>query len=339
MFNLNEICSDVRPVHSVQDAFDAVGYFQLALAAALEDQANPEALYVVYMKLAEIHCNHMPDAQLCQVYRDRAQGLKRILAGEEGSANGENNIDFADTEPGNNKEKDLDADMVQAESLFKRNNIFDSTPEDKCYEDAPVPRTFLTHVDTECRCIDTNLGDAHGEDDHNHHRPEIDGPYVDGSETYTIASQSYSDSIFTESFDTAKEQISDSSTSTDTLQTYQNPTDWKDPDFANDNSMPTHMHSYKPTGDMTGHTDARDTEYVNRDELNTPVKETEAHAGPTLKDVSLEGTQPGTDHTETVSMNPEKAVSLDNCCDYTERDKSETDDMCSEHMNLDDVYT
>uniref|UniRef100_A0A8C3ATQ2 SH3 domain and tetratricopeptide repeats 2 n=1 Tax=Cyclopterus lumpus TaxID=8103 RepID=A0A8C3ATQ2_CYCLU len=66
-------------LHKLKDSFDAVGYFHLALAAALEDQTNPEALYVVYMKLAEIHGNHMPDAQLCREYRDRAEGLKRVL--------------------------------------------------------------------------------------------------------------------------------------------------------------------------------------------------------------------------------------------------------------------
>ncbi|CAB1324901.1 unnamed protein product [Coregonus sp. 'balchen'] len=66
---------------SPADAYDSVCYFQLALAAALEDRANPQALYVVYMKLAEIHANHMPDPLLCQAYRDRAQSLRRELSG------------------------------------------------------------------------------------------------------------------------------------------------------------------------------------------------------------------------------------------------------------------
>ncbi|KAK6299241.1 hypothetical protein J4Q44_G00307510 [Coregonus suidteri] len=64
-----------------KDAYDSVGYYQLAQAAALEDRANPQALYVVYMKLAEIHANHMPDPLLCQAYRDRAQSLRRELSG------------------------------------------------------------------------------------------------------------------------------------------------------------------------------------------------------------------------------------------------------------------
>ncbi|KAG7464775.1 hypothetical protein MATL_G00169220 [Megalops atlanticus] len=69
-------------LHKLKDAFDAVGYFQLALAAALEDQENLRALYVVYMKLAEIHANHMPDAELSQAYRDSAQALRKELAGD-----------------------------------------------------------------------------------------------------------------------------------------------------------------------------------------------------------------------------------------------------------------
>ncbi|KAL0973817.1 hypothetical protein UPYG_G00211590 [Umbra pygmaea] len=68
-------------LHKLKDAYDSLGYFQLALAAALEDSANPQALYVVYMKLAEIHANHMPDPLLCQAYQDMAKNLKRELCG------------------------------------------------------------------------------------------------------------------------------------------------------------------------------------------------------------------------------------------------------------------
>ncbi|XP_064875948.1 SH3 domain and tetratricopeptide repeat-containing protein 2-like isoform X1 [Oncorhynchus nerka] len=68
-------------LHKLKDAYDSMGYFQLAQAAALEDRANPQALYVVCMKLAEIHANHMPDPLLCQAYRDRAQSLRRELSG------------------------------------------------------------------------------------------------------------------------------------------------------------------------------------------------------------------------------------------------------------------
>ncbi|KAJ8406076.1 hypothetical protein AAFF_G00309640 [Aldrovandia affinis] len=68
-------------LHKLKDAFDAVGYFHLALAAALEDQENLQALYVVYMKLAEIHANQMPNEELSQGYMDSAQALGKELAG------------------------------------------------------------------------------------------------------------------------------------------------------------------------------------------------------------------------------------------------------------------
>lgn len=64
-----------------QDPFDAMGYFHLALAAALEDKESLSTLYIIYMKLAEIHAYHMPDAELCKRYMDSAQNLRRDLAG------------------------------------------------------------------------------------------------------------------------------------------------------------------------------------------------------------------------------------------------------------------
>ena len=69
-----------------QDAFDAVGYFHLALAAALEDRGNPRALYTVYVKLAEIHAHHMPDATLSSSYMDHARALRDAL--EQGAGKG-----------------------------------------------------------------------------------------------------------------------------------------------------------------------------------------------------------------------------------------------------------
>lgn len=181
-----EVPPDLCSVCLLQDAFDAMGYFQLALAAALEDQANPQALYVVYMKLAEIHGSHMPDAQLCQVYRDRAQSLKRVLAGEDAAA----------------------AAAVGDE---------EESEQCECTEDnlASVPETVQSKDVSQD--TDTSNGDA----DENIKPHHTEGHFLDapGSETETSASQSYSDSTFTESFDTAKEQISDSCSSTDTLQT------------------------------------------------------------------------------------------------------------------------
>lgn len=62
-----------------QDAFDAMGYFHLALAAALVDEGSLQARYIIYMKLAEIHTNYLPDVELSQRYMDDARSLKREL--------------------------------------------------------------------------------------------------------------------------------------------------------------------------------------------------------------------------------------------------------------------
>lgn len=213
----------------------------MALAAALEDPANPEALYVVYMKLAEIHGNHMPDAQLCQEYRDKAQSLKGVLAGEEGAAVGED----VNAGPGQN--------MEERESLAQRNVTFTSPENEKCEDNL---RTCIIHGDTEDRCTDTNIGDNHNM----HLDADVD---AFGFETETIASQ---DSNFTESFDTAKEQMSDSSSSTDTLQTHHNQTDGKD--FDTDHSVLSHHHK-------SDNTDAQNTP---TDKQNTPTKEIDTYA-------------------------------------------------------------
>ncbi|KAL0175912.1 hypothetical protein M9458_028242, partial [Cirrhinus mrigala] len=71
------------------DAFDAMGYFHLALAAALEDKESLSTLYIIYMKLAEIHANYIPDAELSKSYMERAQSLKKELAGYTDSSNTE----------------------------------------------------------------------------------------------------------------------------------------------------------------------------------------------------------------------------------------------------------
>lgn len=176
-------------LHKLKDAFDAVGYFQLALAAALEDQANPQALYVVYMKLAEIHGSHIPDAGLCQVYRDRAQSLKRVLAGENAAA-------AATAAFG--EEEDVERFECTESNLT-------SVPGAIKSQAASLPTTRAgPHGDT-----DTFNGDADEKDE------TLKPPHA----LATSASRSHSDSTFTESYDTAREHISDSSSSTDTLQT------------------------------------------------------------------------------------------------------------------------
>lgn len=203
-----------------------MGYFQLALAAALQDGANPEALYVVYMKLAEIHCNHMPDAQLCQHYRDRAQSLKRVLAVEESAVVEEENRVVAQRE-------NCNPDVECTDSNFM------SVPENEKSKDVLSLRTCEIHEDTENTCLDDNNGDANEKSDDNINLPETECRFLEASASETTASQSYSDSTFTESFDTAKEQISDSCSSTDTLQADHSQTNGKD--FENAHSMSGHM--------------------------------------------------------------------------------------------------
>lgn len=66
---------------SFQDSIDAMGYFHLALAAALEDEESLQDQYIIYMKLAEIHANHLINVELSQRYMDSAQSLKQKLAG------------------------------------------------------------------------------------------------------------------------------------------------------------------------------------------------------------------------------------------------------------------
>lgn len=273
-----------------------MGYFQLALAAALEDRANTEALYVVYMKLAEIHGNHMPDAELCQLYRDRACGLKRVLAGEGGTAAAEDSMDYTHTEHEQKDKKYSDGHMAHTESLLRRNNTFDSIAEDEKYEDALAPQNCVSHEATDQNSANSIHNDAQRKEDLNHHLPDTDSLCVNGSETDTTTSHSYSESIF-ESFDTAKEQISDSSSSTETLQTDQNPTDRKDPALDTDPTTPCQI-PVNHTSDSIEHMDTRDTDSNVQDEQNTPTKATDANVDPLRKDSSVEGSHPDTDHAE-----------------------------------------
>ncbi|MEQ2169389.1 hypothetical protein GOODEAATRI_024758 [Goodea atripinnis] len=247
-------------LHKLKDAFDAVGYFHLALAAALADQTNPEALYVVYMKLAEIHGNQMPDAQLCQFYRDRAQSLKKVLAGVKSSA-----------DPNQKRTNSLNVDFGHREGLLERHSSFDFVHEDERFEDNTAARAHVVHTDAEEILADMNLEGDYGQKDHSHCLAETESIYVDvsGSETDTLASQSYSDSVITGSFDTAKEHISDSSSSTET---YQNPAERKDSELDSDQSMPSQIPA-NPTSDLTGHTNATDMDSDIQDEQNTPTKE------------------------------------------------------------------
>lgn len=63
-----------------------MGYFHLALAAALEDEGSLQARYIIYMKLAEIHSNYLPDVELSQRYMESARGIKKELAARRDSS-------------------------------------------------------------------------------------------------------------------------------------------------------------------------------------------------------------------------------------------------------------
>ncbi|XP_071759362.1 SH3 domain and tetratricopeptide repeat-containing protein 2 [Centroberyx gerrardi] len=351
-------------LHKFKDAFDAVGYFQLALAAALEDHTNPEALYVVYMKLAEIHGNHMPDAQLCQAYRERAQSLRRVLAGEEDPDGAEEQREDPDTEPGQTKEKVSEADVECTESghavpcpMERR----ETQCEDESCEEDSVTGTFGIHMDTEAGCIDSNIGDANREEDHNNIcLPETDGPCVDatGSEAEIISSHSYNDSLLTESFDTAKEQITDSSSSdsTETLQTDLDQTggihgikgrsDF-DADLGGASQtvfIPVNYTMSDITDTARRRTVIQNTETDIHREENIPPEETDADVDlhkidPIHRDDSLEDNQSDIDQIKTVNIDIDKADSVASTCYYTEKDKSEPADTDSEHMDLDHIYT
>uniref|UniRef100_UPI001A997CFB SH3 domain and tetratricopeptide repeat-containing protein 2 n=1 Tax=Gasterosteus aculeatus aculeatus TaxID=481459 RepID=UPI001A997CFB len=244
-------------LHKLKDSFDAVGYFHLALAAALEDRANPQALYVVYMKLAEIHGSHLPDAQLCRDYRDRAEGLKRVLAGEEGAAAAEENLEDPDSETGQKTDNERKDDLLVNTGIIMR---------------------------------DVADGSTHAAIGDNQVNGDKDGPLLDpfGPGTETMASQSHSDSIWTESFDTAKEQISDCSSST--LQTHQNHADEKD--FDTDCHTPSQIPDHLTSASQDTDSDGQDDE----------------NAHPVQKYLSVEDNRWGTEWAETVGIDTDKAV-------------------------------
>lgn len=290
-----------------------MGYFQLALAAALEDRANPEALYVVYMKLAEIHGNHMPDTELCQVYRDRAQNLKRVLAGEEGAAVGEENMDGA---------KRQESGVGRAESNLT------SVPEKVECKDTPCPRTCVTQEGREDTCTGTNEEDIDGKDDQKCNLPDTDGRFLDasGSEAEALVSQSYTDSVFTDSFNTAREQISDSCSSTDTLQTDHNQTDGKD--FYSAHSMASQI----AVNHITSRTDAPNTDSEFQDEENTLSEKADAHADPFQGDDG----QSDADEAETDGVNTDEAAGVGKTCEHAGQD--ECRETHSEHVDLNNVH-
>lgn len=253
---------------------------------------------MVYMKLAEIHGNHMPDTELCQVYRDRAQNLKRVLAGEEGAAVGEENMDGA---------KRQGSDVGHAESNLT------SVPQNVECEDIPYPRTCIMQGGREDTCTGTNNEDMNGKEDQKCNLPGTDGHFLDasGSEAEALVSQSYTDSIFTESFNTAKEQISDSCSSAETLQTDHNQADGKD--FYSAHSMPSQI----AVNHIMSHTEAPNTDSELQDEENTLSEKADAQVDPIQGDDG----QSAADKAETGGANTDEAAGTCKTCEHTEQDK------------------
>lgn len=336
-----------------------MGYFHLALAAALEDRDNPRALYVICMKLAEIHANHMPDPHLCQAYRDRAQSLRRVLAGEEDPKCGEEEREEEppDTETGREKENVSEAetewtgkctivlcDTERRGSESGCKDETDSKPE-SCEDDSQTS-TERSHKDPETLNMD--------ETDNNLCSRTTDGSCVDASvpEVDTnIVSHSYTDSVLTESFDTAREHISGSSDSTGTLQTDQELTEetqtvngHSDSDNDTDKgrssqtiSIPVDHSLSDITHDARRHTEMNlnKKEAIHSEETNIDIHKIDM----THKDSSLEDNQSDVCQTETVNVDIDKADSVSSSCYYTEKDTAENADDDSEHMDLDHLYT
>lgn len=182
-------------LYKLKDAFDAVGYFHLALAAALEDPANPEALYVVYMKLAEVYGHHMLNAELCQVYRERAQSLKRVLGGATAGEEGQDNTN---------------GERCQREEEDSGLGRPEQTGGDHISQEESVSRTSVASTDTQTASVDDTVENTVNEGACNSELG-ADGPRVNAQESIGSHSQS-------ESFDTAKEEISEITSSGDTLQ-------------------------------------------------------------------------------------------------------------------------
>ncbi|XP_028314981.1 SH3 domain and tetratricopeptide repeat-containing protein 2 isoform X2 [Gouania willdenowi] len=267
-------------LHKLKDTFDAVGYFHLALAAALEDQGKPEALYVVYMKLAEIHGNHIPNAHLCQLYRDRAQSLKKVLAGEETAAVGEEKRNNPGLEDGRQHNMDSDVELQHHDNLGRTENCLHSVQNNENIEEKQPSKFCAIQDSLEHNCLSFNLREASDErEDPNHFHPATESLSADerGCERDTVARRSRCESVFTESFDTAKENISDCSSSSDATQTYLPPTCGKDSSFDTDDHSSLSQTPFHHTCSSTGCTDARVSHSDVQNGRNSPTQETDTH--------------------------------------------------------------
>uniref|UniRef100_A0A8C5CTW0 SH3 domain and tetratricopeptide repeats 2 n=1 Tax=Gadus morhua TaxID=8049 RepID=A0A8C5CTW0_GADMO len=196
-------------LYQLKDAFDAVGYFHLALAAALEDQTQPRALYVVYMKLAEIHAHHLPDPQLCHTYRDRAHSLRRVLAGEESPRCGREGGTTGEVSGGTGEQGDVARQAVCC--CAAENQETECAKEDEVFGDGE-PETgddsVRTHTETEW--ADCVTGEEEEEEERRKRRRREGLSEGRSVCTAVRLRHSASDSAHTESFATAREHVTDS---------------------------------------------------------------------------------------------------------------------------------
>ncbi|CAL8271145.1 unnamed protein product [Boreogadus saida] len=199
-------------LHQLKDAVDAVGYFHLALAAALEDQTQPRALYVVYMKLAEIHAHHLPDPQLCHTYRDRAHSLRRVLAGEESPRCGREGGTPGEVSGGTGERGDVARQAAcccaaenQETECAKEDEVFGDSEPETGGDDSVRTRTETEWAD----CV--TVEEEEEEEERRKRRRRREGLSEGRSVCPAVRlRQSASDSAHTESFATAREHVTDS---------------------------------------------------------------------------------------------------------------------------------
>lgn len=128
-----------------------MGYYHLALAAALEDKESLSTLYIIYMKLAEIHANYMPDAELCKNYTDRAQSLRRELAGD----TEETHQDLDETA------SDTHTNAGQSDSSSGTSTLTESSMTDTGHTIDALKESNLSHKeDTGTNILETDSGPA-----------------------------------------------------------------------------------------------------------------------------------------------------------------------------------
>lgn len=133
-----------------------MGYFHLALAAALEDEGSLQARYIIYMKLAEIHANYLPEVELSQRYMDSARSLKRELAAQPNSD--DEYVNDVDAEYADTKSVNHSSDGSRSSDFSSRSSILvgackmDTRHSDTAQKEAgkeSIPEDYISVEDTD----------------------------------------------------------------------------------------------------------------------------------------------------------------------------------------------